>query len=93
MEPFVYAFNMFATDVDCLIMIVDTEKGTAMQEASAIRFGPHLRLAFTTFLIYWNCAETLRDKVTELNPQLIQNQKPGIDGNQHILDNDGLDLK
>ncbi|GFN99674.1 endonuclease-reverse transcriptase [Plakobranchus ocellatus] len=62
-----------------------TEKDAAMQEASAIRFDPQLRLAFTTILIYCRPADPLafwykhnlelcrdimvRDKVTELNPQ------------------------
>ena len=77
-----------------------------MQEASAIRFGPHLGPAFTTVLIYccpgiplgfWQqhklelCRDIMvRDKVTELNPQIENKVLMGV---QHILDNDGLDLK
>ena len=79
----------------------DTEKDAAMQEASAIRFGPQLRLTFTTILIYccpadplgfWhrNKLELSRDimvryKVTELNPQIENQIWMEI---QHILDND-----
>ena len=77
-----------------------------MLKASAIRFGPQLRLAFTTILIYclpadplgsWHkhklelCRDIMvRDKVTQLNPH-IENQV--LMEIQHILDNDGLDLK
>ena len=84
----------------------DTEKDTAMQEASAIRFGPQLRLAFTIILIYCRptgrlgfwlnyksalCRDIMvRDKVTQMNPQIENQQLMAI---RHIPDNDGLDLK
>ena len=67
----------------------DTEKDATMQESSTIRFGPQLRPAFTTILIYCRPADPLgfwhkhklelcrdimvKDKVIELNPQ-IENQ-------------------
>ena len=83
----------------------DTEKDAAMEEASAIRFGPQLRLAFATLLIYcrpadpvafWNkhkvelCRDIMiKDKVTELN-HVIENQV--LMYLQDILDKDGLEL-
>ena len=104
MEPFVHPFKEACNRFGLLDN--DTEKDAAMQEASAIRFGPQLRLAFTTVLIYccpgiplgfWHkhklelCRDiTVMHKVRELNPQTENQVLMGI---QHILDIDGLYLK
>ena len=83
----------------------DSEKDTAMLEATAIRFGPQLRLAFATILIYCRPADPLafwerhklelcrdfmmRDKLSDLN-HYLENQ--ALIHLQEILDNEGLDL-
>jgi len=81
----------------------DTEKDNAMMEASSVRFGPQLRLAFATILMYcrpadplefWNrhkfelCRDfMLRDRVEQINHQ-VQNE--ALIHIQSILDNDCL---
>ncbi|GFS07537.1 PIF1 helicase [Elysia marginata] len=69
----------------------DAEEDAAMMEATTIRFGPQLRLAFATFLIYCRPADPLgfwerhklelcrdfmmRNQVSDLN-HYIENQAP-----------------
>ena len=83
----------------------DTEKDAAMEEATAIRFGPHLRLAFAIILIYCRPADPLafwekhklelcrdfmlRDKIGDLT-NYVGNE--ALSHLQEILDNKGLDL-
>ena len=83
----------------------DTEKDAAMEEATAIRFGPQLRLAFAIILIYCRPADPLafwekhklelcrdfmlRDKIGDLT-NYVGNE--ALSHLQEILDNEGLDL-
>ena len=83
----------------------DTEKDAAMEEATAIRFGPQLRLAFATILIYCRPANPLafwekhklelcrdfmmRDKIGDLT-HYVENE--ALSHLQEFLENEGLDL-
>ena len=83
----------------------DTEKDAAMEEATAIRFGPQLRLAFAIIFIHCGPADPLafwekhklelyrdfmlRDKVGDLT-HYVGNE--ALSHLQEILDNEGLDL-
>ena len=83
----------------------DTEKDAAMEEATSIRFGPQLRLAFAIILIYCRPADPLafwekhklelcrdfmlRDKIGDLT-NYVGNE--ALSHLQEILDNEGLDL-
>ena len=82
----------------------DTEKDAAMEEATAIRFGPQLRLAFATILIYcqadplafWEkhklelCRDfMMRDKISDLTHYVVNEALSHL---QEFLDIEGLDL-
>ena len=82
----------------------DTEKDVAMEEATAIRFGPQLRLEFATILIYcqadplafWEkhklelCMDfMMRDKIGDLT-HYVENE--ALSHLREIRDNEGLDL-
>ena len=83
----------------------DAEKDATMEEATAIRFGPQLRLAFATILIYCRPADPLpfwekhklelcrdfmmRDKIGDLTHYV---EYETLSHWQEFLDNEGLDL-